>query len=98
MMDLTVTKDFPEFAAAIGGEPPINTSSVETSVLVDNGETVVLGGVYETDRSMNNESIPFFGDLPYVGFMFNNDFEQAINKELLIFVTPKILKEELSLR
>ena len=99
IMDLSVSKDVPVFAAASeDGEPPISTSSVETSVLVDNGETVVLGGVYEKDSSTNNESIPFFGDLPYVGFMFNNDYEQTINKELLIFVTPKILKEELSLR
>ena len=100
ILDLIVTKDAPDFENAVGqsAEPPITTNSVETSVLVDNGETVVLGGVYETDRSQRNSKVPFFGDLPYVGFAFKNEYQQMLNKELLIFVTPKILKEELSLR
>jgi type IV pilus assembly protein PilQ len=93
VMDLAVTKD------AIGqlflGVPSIDTKSVETQVLVDNGETVVLGGVYEQVTSDTTQRVPFFGDLPYVGFLFKNNIKQDEKEELLIFVTPKIVKEGL---
>ncbi|HHH38513.1 MAG TPA: type IV pilus secretin PilQ family protein, partial [Sedimenticola sp.] len=98
IMDLVVNKDRPDFARAILGTPPVDTRSVETTVLVDNGETVVLGGVFEQDRTRSNETVPFFGDLPYVGFLFNQELKQDEKQELLIFVTPKILKESLTVR
>ena len=98
IMDLVVNKDNPDFTRSVLGVPPVDTRSVETSVLVNNGETVVLGGVFEKERQIRNEQVPFFGDLPYLGFLFNNDQTVNTNNELLIFVTPKILKEELSLR
>jgi type IV pilus assembly protein PilQ len=78
--------------------PPVDTRQVETSVLVENGETVVLGGVFERSETRRNERVPFFGDLPYVGFMFKQELSTDENRELLIFVTPKILKETLSAR
>jgi type IV pilus assembly protein PilQ len=62
---------------------------------VDNGETVVLGGVYEQTTADAVERVPFFGELPYVGFLFRNNFKQDEKEELLIFVTPKIVKEGL---
>ena len=83
---------------AVLGVPPIDTREVETSVLVDNGETVVLGGVFERTKSNQTERIPFFGDLPYLGFMFKQEAISDQNSELLIFVTPKILKDTLTLR
>jgi len=98
IMDLIVNKDNPDYTRALLGIPPIDRRSVETSVLVENGETVVLGGVFERDKTANVERVPFFGDLPYVGFMFKQRFEKDDNKELLIFVTPKILKDTLSIR
>ena len=67
-------------------------------MLVDNGETVVLGGIFERTKSSNIERIPFFGDLPYIGFLFKRDQKTDENTELLIFVTPKILKSSLSAR
>jgi len=97
IMDLIVTKDNPDFSRSVLGVPPVDTREVRTTVLVDNGETVVLGGVYERTKTNNVERVPFFGDLPYVGFLFKNTAEQDDNKELLIFVTPKILKETLGL-
>lgn len=96
IMELIVTKDNPDFSRSILGVPPVDTRQVETTVLVDNGETVVLGGVYERNKTKNIERVPFFGDLPYVGFLFKNTEDKDENKELLIFVTPKILKETLS--
>ncbi len=98
IMDLVINKDSPDFSRAILGVPPVDTREIETSVLVDNGETVVLGGVFERTRSKSTERIPFFGDLPYVGFMFKQQAEKDENSELLIFVTPKILKETIGMR
>jgi type IV pilus assembly protein PilQ len=98
IMDLVINKDNPDFSRAVLGVPPVDTREIETSVLVDNGETVVLGGVFERTRSKSTERIPFFGDLPYVGFMFKQNSEEDDNSELLIFVTPKILKETIGMR
>ena len=98
IMDLKVNKDNPDFTRAVLGVPPIDTREVETSVLVDNGETVVLGGVFERTKSKQVERIPFFGDLPYLGFMFKQEAIADQNSELLVFVTPKILKDTLTLR
>ena len=67
-------------------------------VLVDNGETVVLGGIYEQTKREDVEKVPFFGDLPYIGRVFRQDSSQNNRSELLIFVTPKIVKESLSQR
>ncbi|MCP4127669.1 MAG: type IV pilus secretin PilQ family protein, partial [Gammaproteobacteria bacterium] len=98
IMDLLINKDEPDFTRAVGGVPPLDTKEIETSVLVDNGETVVLGGVFERTRVSSTERIPFFGDLPYVGFMFKQNADKDNNTELLIFVTPKILKETIGMR
>jgi len=98
IMDLKVNKDNPDFTRAVLGVPPVDTRELETSVLVDNGETVVLGGVFERTRSNNIARVPFFGDLPTVGVLFRQEQNQDENSELLIFVTPKILKDTLTLR
>ncbi|VAX10401.1 Type IV pilus biogenesis protein PilQ [hydrothermal vent metagenome] len=98
IMDLTVNKDSPDFSREVRGVPPVDTRSVQTTVLVENGETVVLGGVFERAKTYSKERVPFFGDLPYVGFMFKQEAEQDTNNELLIFVTPKILRDSMSLR
>lgn len=93
VMDLEVSKD--EVGEVFLGVPSIDTRSVKTQVLVDNGETVVLGGIYEQSKSDNVQRVPFFGDLPYVGFLFKNTAKEDRKRELLVFVTPKIVKEGL---
>ncbi len=98
IMDLLINRDNPDWTRAVLGVPPLQKREVKTSVLVDNGETVVLGGIFERTKSSNTERIPFFGDLPYVGFLFKRDQKTDENTELLIFVTPKILKNSLSAR
>jgi type IV pilus assembly protein PilQ len=95
IMDLRVNKDAPDYSRSINGTPPLDTRSVDTSVLVDNGETVVLGGVYERTKAFNKEQVPWLGDLPIVGNLFKRTERTDNNTELLIFVTPKILKQEL---
>ncbi len=98
MMDLKINKDSPDFSRSVLGVPPVDTRSVETSVLVDNGETVVLGGVYERTKTKNKEQVPLLGDIPVLGFFFQKHIDRDENKELLIFVTPKILKQTLIAR
>ena len=96
IMDLEVNKDNPDFTNSVLGVPPVDTRSVETSVLVDNGETVVLGGVYEREKVFNKEQVPWLGDLPVLGNLFKKTTRQDNNEELLIFVTPKILKADIA--
>ena len=97
IMDLEISKDSPDFANLTAAGPPIKTQSVSTNVLVDNGETVVLGGVYEQTKAKSVQRVPFFGDLPIIGFLFRSKFEQNNKSELLIFITPKLLKENAKL-
>jgi len=87
IMDLKVTKDDPIAGGAL------STREIETQVLVDNGETVVLGGVYEQRVSEEVIRVPFFSDLPLVGNLFKRRNNLDAKTELLLFVTPKILKD-----
>ncbi len=96
IMDLKVNKDSPDYSNSVQGVPPIDTRSVETNVLVDNGETVVLGGVFERQKSFNKEQVPWLGDVPVLGRLFKNEARVDNNSELLIFVTPKILKGDVA--
>ena len=96
IMDLEVSQDSINPLRVLG-VPAINTRSVTTQVLVDNGETVVLGGVYNARDTKSVDKTPFFGDLPYLGFLFKRTDVNLNKSELLIFITPKIIKEELSL-
>ena len=97
-MDLQINKDSPDYSRTLNNIPPIDTRKIETTVLVDNGETVVLGGVFERTKTDSMEKVPFFGDIPYIGALFRKNEKVDENKELLIFVTPKILKESLRVR
>jgi type IV pilus assembly protein PilQ len=93
-LDLVVNKD------SVGEEtsdgiPTIDTNEIGTQVLVDNGETLVLGGVYEQENRKTVNRVPFFGELPLVDWMFKSTINTNNKAELLIFVTPKIVKEDL---
>jgi type IV pilus assembly protein PilQ len=93
IMDLEVNKD--EVGSVYNGVPSIDTRSVKTQVLVENGETVVLGGIYEQRNVDGTTRVPFFGDLPYVGFLFKTTTKSDSQSELLVFVTPKIIKDNI---
>ena len=96
IMDLQVNQDnVGEFVpSATGGlVPSIDTRSVVTQVLVNDGETVVLGGIFETERRETENKVPVLGDLPGVGRLFKSTNNVSNKSELLIFVTPKILRE-----
>lgn len=89
IMDLKVNQD--TVGQVFSGVPSINTRQVQTNVLVENGQTVVLGGVHEETNSNDVDKVPVLGDLPVVGKMFKRTRKQNDKRELLIFVTPKIL-------
>lgn len=95
IMDLKVSKD--SVGTVFNGVPSINTRNVETKVLVDNGETLVLGGIYEQENSKQVERVPFFGSLPGIGFLFKTESKTDLKSEMLIFVTPKIIKQGITL-
>ncbi|HYC44544.1 MAG TPA: type IV pilus secretin PilQ [Burkholderiales bacterium] len=94
IMSLNVHKDSVG-EIAVAGQPTINTNQVVTEVLVENGGTVVVGGIYIQDERTTINKIPVLGDLPYLGFLFRQTLKQDNRNELLIFVTPRILKETL---
>jgi len=97
IMDLRVSKDNVGEIISTGGlggtVPSIDTRSVETQVLVADGQTVVLGGIYETERRETIKKVPYLGDIPFVGALFRNKQRTDNKAELLIFVTPRILEE-----
>jgi type IV pilus assembly protein PilQ len=102
IMDLEVKKDsvgalIPSGNAG-GTIPSIDTKKVSTQVLVDNGDTIVLGGIFEQTTRTTVDKVPFLGDLPLVGYMFKRTVKQDDKTELLIFVTPKIVKDTLTVR
>jgi type IV pilus assembly protein PilQ len=94
-MDLKVSKDEQgaTVATATGPQVSIDKREVETQVLVNNGETVVLGGVFEQTKGDNVTKVPLLGDMPLLGYLFRTTSKTATKRELLIFVTPQILKE-----
>ena len=95
IMDLAVNND--TVGDIFAGIPSIDTREVTTQVLVNNGDTVVLGGIYEQITRDEVDKVPFLGDLPLIGYFFRHTLEADEKRELLIFVTPKILKDSLSL-
>ncbi|HQV24907.1 MAG TPA: type IV pilus secretin PilQ [Acinetobacter sp.] len=95
MMKLNIAKDSPG-APTPTGQLTINKNSIDTNVLVDNGETVVLGGIFEQENLNQQTKVPFLGDLPYVGRLFRRDIKTDNKRELLIFVTPRIVNDTLT--
>lgn len=93
ILDLIVTQDTVSEVTS-GTAPAIDTQRIGTQVLVNNGETIVLGGIYQQAIISTISKIPVLGDIPYVGWLFRNSVETNEKKELLIFVTPRIVTEQ----
>jgi type IV pilus assembly protein PilQ len=94
IMEVKVTKDAPDFSRALNGVPPINKNEVNAKVLVSDGETIVLGGVFSNTQTKGVEKVPFLGDVPYLGRLFRRDIVQDNKSELLIFLTPRIMNTQ----
>jgi len=96
IMDLKVNKD--SVGQLFLGIPSINTNKVNTQVLVENGGTVVIGGVYAQVEADDVNKVPVLGDIPVIGYLFKNRVKTDKKSELLVFITPKIMKDTLNLK
>jgi len=94
LMDLIISKD--AVGEIINNIPTINTNQLETQVLVNNGETIVLGGIFQSEDITQIDKTPFFGDLPVIGRLFRRTTHTEDKSELLIFITPRLVKDVLS--
>jgi type IV pilus assembly protein PilQ len=90
-MTLKINNDTPGEAVA-GSAPPIKTNRLETSILVDNAETVVLGGILTDTQGASSTQVPFLGSIPFIGRLFRNTKHSRVQAETLIFLTPRILE------
>lgn len=94
IMDINITND--QVGEVVNGEPSIDTQSVQTQARVKNGETVVLGGIFKTGTANSTSKVPLLGDVPGIGHLFRNEIKTIQKRELLIFITPKILKDDMA--
>lgn len=97
-MKLEIAKEEPDWTRSVIGIPPIKSSKVSTDVVVDNGGTVVIGGVFTVSNENSTERVPFLGDLPYIGFLFKVQNNTSNRRELLIFITPRVINEQMELK
>ena len=96
ILDLEVNKD--SRGALTSAGPAINTKQVKTQVLVENGGTVVIGGIFTQDEQVDVNKVPFLGDIPYLGLLFQNKVRSTRKTELLVFITPKIVTDRSAAR
>ena len=98
-MNLIVKKEEADYtkAVTINGfqNPPIKSSIVETNVVVENGGTVVIGGVFVTDNQNTVDKVPLLGDIPFFGWLFKYKNETATRRELLVFITPRVISDKM---
>ncbi len=92
IMEVIVTKDEPDFTNEVNGVPTIRKNEVNAKILVGDGETIVIGGVFSSETQKGQMKVPFLGDLPVLGRMFRRDVTSESKSELLIFLTPRIIK------
>ena len=94
VLNLTVNQDSVSTTSS-SGLTAIDTNTVTTQVLVENGATLVLGGVYRVETSWTEDKTPFFGDLPVIGNLFKRETSSDEKSELLIFITPTLIEEDM---
>lgn len=93
LLNLKINQDMPS-GRMVNGVPSIVTKAIQTQALVNNGQTIVLGGIYKQDKNNTIRRIPFLGKLPLLGMLFSNLEQKVRNEELLIFITPRIIPQQ----
>jgi len=93
IMDLQVNKDTPNHKLIVGGTPAVDTKRIQTQVQVEDGDTIVIGGIYVEEQSEIANKVPYLGDLPVLGALFSNSSRRNNRRELLIFITPRIVEQ-----
>ena len=94
IMEVKVNKDEPDFSQAVNGVPPIRKNEVNAKVLINDGETIVLGGVFSNTQTKSVDKVPLLGDLPFIGRVFRRDIVEDKKNELLVFLTPRIMNSQ----
>jgi type IV pilus secretin PilQ/predicted competence protein len=93
ILNLEVENNSADFANKVNGIPPINTQSAKTIVLVKDGQTAVVGGIYQSTETTTQNQTPFFSKIPILGYLFRQKAVDSRNNELLLFITPRIVKQ-----
>ncbi|MEE9227209.1 MAG: type IV pilus secretin PilQ, partial [Acidobacteriota bacterium] len=94
IMDIRVDNSSPDFVNRVGDVPPIITERAETQILVEDGGTAVIGGIYRLDEAFSETGVPGLKKIPFFGWLFKNRVVSRGNTELLIFITPRILTRD----
>ncbi|AMS14703.1 fimbrial protein [Pseudomonas chlororaphis] len=94
IMEVKVTKDEPDYLNKVQDVPPIKKNEVNAKVLINDGETIVIGGVFSNTQSKVVDKVPFLGDVPYLGRLFRRDVVSEKKSELLVFLTPRIMNNQ----
>jgi type IV pilus assembly protein PilQ len=92
ILELEVENSNADFGRSVNGIPPINTQAAKTIVLVKDGQTAVVGGIYQSQESVTDDKTPFLADIPLIGYLFRRKLTDNKNNELLLFITPRIVK------
>jgi type IV pilus assembly protein PilQ len=92
ILDVTVENNSPDFVNTAGGIPSIRTQRAQTKVLINDGGTTVIGGIFVVNEGDSEVGVPWFRKIPVFGWLFKQQSIQQENRELLIFITPKIVK------
>lgn len=94
IIEVKVNKDAADFSNQVNGTPSILTNEVNAKVLVSDGETIVIGGIFSNTQSTSVDKVPLLGDLPYIGRLFRRDVVEDSKSELLVFLTPRIMNNQ----
>ena len=93
IMKIAIENSSPDFSKQVNGIPPINTQSANTQVQVSDGQTTVIGGIYASTQSVQNDGTPGFSRIPFLNWLFKRDSSSDVSQELLIFITPRIIRD-----
>ena len=92
IMEIEVENNSPDYVNTVGDVPSINTQRAQTTVLVSDGGTTVIGGIFAVSEGANEIGVPWFKDIPGLGWLFKSKEVISTNRELLIFLTPRIVR------
>jgi type IV pilus assembly protein PilQ len=95
-MEIKATNDFADYskAAQLSGNPPINKSEVESKIVVQDGDTIVIGGILKTQEQTQETGIPWLSKIPVLGWLFKSESTTKKRTQLMVFITPKIIKSD----
>jgi len=92
IMQIDIKNDIADFNQQVLGQPTIVTETAKTSVMVNDGGTIVIGGLYKVSQQSNSDGVPLLSKIPLLGSLFRNSRKEGSQSELMIFITPRIIK------